>query len=94
MPRSHPDLHGFVTVKNPLPIEFTIDRIVNSASLNRTTYSTFDHTFPNGFVLPINETANSGTIPNVTLTQGINPVIGIIPVGKLDIESDVYIRYV
>jgi hypothetical protein len=77
-----------------LIIELTIDRIVNSASLNGVTYATFDHKFPDGFVVPILKTANSGTIPNVTLTQGIDASLEIIPIGKLDIQSDVYIRYV
>ena len=81
-----------VDIKNPLIIELTIDRIVNSASLNGTTYATFDHTFDKGFVVPILKTANSGKIPDVTLTKGIDGSLDIIPAGILDITSTVYTR--
>jgi hypothetical protein len=76
-----------------LIIELTIDRIVNSASLNGTEYATFDHKFDKGMVVPILKTANSGKIPDVTLTKGIDGSLGIIPAGVLDITSDVYVRY-
>ncbi|GLB43655.1 hypothetical protein LshimejAT787_1401670 [Lyophyllum shimeji] len=78
--------------KNPLFIELTIDRVVSSAGLNGTVYATFDHTFAGGVVLPPFGTKNSGTFGNVTLTQGIDASLGIIPFQVLDLTTDVYIR--
>ncbi|TFK42135.1 hypothetical protein BDQ12DRAFT_710429 [Crucibulum laeve] len=80
-------------VKNPLPIELTIDRVVSSAGINGTVFATFDHTFATPVVVPILGTKNSGTIDNVLLTQGATASLDIIPLGVLDlISTDVFIR--
>ncbi|KXN85776.1 hypothetical protein AN958_10959 [Leucoagaricus sp. SymC.cos] len=81
-------------VKNPLPIELTIDKITSSAGVNGTEYARFTHTFPApGFVIPPLGTKNSGTIDNVLLTQGAAASLDIIPLGELDLlNTDANIR--
>ncbi|KAL0952067.1 hypothetical protein HGRIS_008704 [Hohenbuehelia grisea] len=80
-------------VKNSLPIELTIDRVVSKAGINGTVFATFDHTFTKPVVVPLLGTANSGTINNVLLTQGALASLDIIPLGFLDlISTDVFVR--
>ncbi|KAG5729197.1 hypothetical protein E4T56_gene14520 [Termitomyces sp. T112] len=79
--------------KNPLPFELTIDRVVSSAGLNDTVYATFDHTFSTPFIVKPSGTANSGTFGNVSLPQGVEGSLSIIPVGVLDLsKTDVFVR--
>ncbi|CAA7268439.1 unnamed protein product [Cyclocybe aegerita] len=80
-------------IHNPLLIELTIDRVVSQAGLNGTVYASFDHTFETPFIIKGTQTANSGTIPNVLLTQGALASLDIIPYGVQDlINVDVYAR--
>lgn len=66
---------------------------MSSAGINDTVFATFDHTFAKPVVVPILGTANSGTIPNVNLTQGVTSSLSIIPLGFLDLLStDVFVR--
>ncbi|KAF9535628.1 hypothetical protein CPB83DRAFT_872460 [Crepidotus variabilis] len=82
-----------VNLKSPLIIELTIDRIVSSAGLNGTIYSTFDHTFEKPVVLPPQKKVNTGRIPDVLLTQGALASLDIIQYGIMDLYStDVYVR--
>ncbi|PBK76323.1 hypothetical protein ARMSODRAFT_1011590 [Armillaria solidipes] len=81
------------TVKNPLPIELTLERVTSSAGINSTEYASFDHTFSDPLVVPIFGTADSGTIKNVLLTQGAAASLDIIPLGFLDLlNTDVNLR--
>ncbi|KAK0234074.1 hypothetical protein IW262DRAFT_1334218 [Armillaria fumosa] len=81
------------TVKNPLPIELTLERVTSSAGINSTEYASFDHTFSDPLVVPIFGTADSGTIKNVLLTQGATASLAIIPLGFLDLlDTDVNLR--
>lgn len=81
------------TVKNPLPIELTLERVTSSAGINSTEYASFDHTFSDPLVVPIFGTADSGTIKNVLLTQGATASLAIIPLGFLDLlNTDVNLR--
>ncbi|SJL13518.1 uncharacterized protein ARMOST_16962 [Armillaria ostoyae] len=81
------------TVKNPLPIELTLERVTSSAGINSTEYASFDHTFSDPLVVPIFGTADSGTIKNVLLTQGVTASLDIIPLGFLDLlDTDVKLR--
>ncbi|KAF9011322.1 hypothetical protein BDQ17DRAFT_1345950 [Cyathus striatus] len=80
-------------VKNPLPIELTVDRIDSSAGINNTVFATFNHTFSPPLVVPILGTKNSGNISNVLLTQGAIASLAIIPLGFLDlINTNVDLR--
>ncbi|KIK68584.1 hypothetical protein GYMLUDRAFT_36042 [Collybiopsis luxurians FD-317 M1] len=80
-------------VKNPLPIELTIDQVSSTAGVNNTVYASFDHTFDPPVVVPILGTANSGTIDNVLLVQGAEASLGIIPLGELDLlNTNVNVR--
>ncbi|KAJ3513242.1 hypothetical protein NLJ89_g3059 [Agrocybe chaxingu] len=80
-------------VHNPLLIELTIDRVVSQAGLNGTVYASFDYTFETPFIIKGTQTANSGTVPNVLLTQGALASLDIIPYGVQDlINVDVYAR--
>ncbi|KJA28381.1 hypothetical protein HYPSUDRAFT_33747 [Hypholoma sublateritium FD-334 SS-4] len=80
-------------VKNPLPIELTLDSVSSQAGLNGTVFATFTHTFPKpGLVVPPLGTKNSGTIDNVLLTQGATASLDIIPFGILDLNTDANIR--
>lgn len=82
-------------VKNPLPIELTIDRIVSSAGINETVYAEFDYTFPDPVVVPLFGSANTSVIPEVLLTKGAIASLDIIPAGYLDlINVDAYVRCV
>jgi len=75
-------------VKNPLPIELTLDSVSATAGLNGTIFATFSHTFPSpGLVVPPLGTKNSGTIPNVQLPQGAEASLAIIPFGILDLPN-------
>lgn len=53
----------------------------------------FDQPF-DSFVVPALGTANSGTIPNVTLNEGVLSTLQIVLLPALDIiEADVSIKY-
>ncbi|KIJ34434.1 hypothetical protein M422DRAFT_250160 [Sphaerobolus stellatus SS14] len=43
------------------------------------------------FTILSGEVVNSGTFQNVSLVQGITATLGIIPLGSLDVESDVVV---
>jgi len=79
-------------VKNPLPIELTLDSVTTSASLNGTTYTSFTHTFTTPLVVAPLGTKNSGRIDNVLLTQGLTASLNIVPFGVLDLTSDAKVR--
>ncbi|KAH7101303.1 hypothetical protein BKA62DRAFT_830342 [Auriculariales sp. MPI-PUGE-AT-0066] len=80
-------------VKNPLPIELTIDSISSKASVNGTVYVDFTHTFTPPLIVPILGTANSGNITNVLLVQGAIPSLDIIPLGYVDLpDTDAKVR--
>ncbi|KAF9479401.1 hypothetical protein BDN70DRAFT_878778 [Pholiota conissans] len=80
-------------VKNPLPIELTLDSVTSQAGLNGTVFATFTHTFPKpGLVVPPLATRNSGTIDNVLLTQGADASLSIIPFGVLDLANNAAVR--
>ncbi|KAH9486120.1 hypothetical protein JR316_0000184 [Psilocybe cubensis] len=93
------DINAFVTleslttnvisvVKNPLPIELTLDSVSAVAGLNGTIFATFTHTFPKpGLVVPPLATKNSGLINNVQLPQGGEASLSIIPFGILDLPD-------
>ncbi|KAF8971797.1 hypothetical protein BDZ97DRAFT_1146098 [Flammula alnicola] len=80
-------------VKNPLPIELTLDSVNAQAGVNGTVFATFNHTFPTpGLVVPPLSTVNSGTIDNVLLTQGAIASLAIIPLGVLDLNTNAQVR--
>ncbi|PPR02350.1 hypothetical protein CVT24_011694 [Panaeolus cyanescens] len=75
-------------VKNPLPIELTIDSVTSQAGLNGTVFATFTHTFPKpGLVVPPLGTKNSGTINNVQLPLGATAALSIVPFQELDLPD-------
>ncbi|RDB19370.1 hypothetical protein Hypma_013424 [Hypsizygus marmoreus] len=73
--------------KNPLILEYTIDRVVLSAGLNGTEFLAFDQTFTTPVVVPTLGSANSGTFANVALTKGLLNSLSVIPAGVLDVLS-------
>jgi len=75
------------TVQNPLIFDVQLKSITSTAGLNGTTYAEFSHTFDD-FTIPALSTANSGTIPDVLLTQGAVASLVIIPFGVLDVQSE------
>ena len=80
-------------VKNPLPIELTIDSVTAKAGLNGTTYAEFTHTFKPALVVPILGKKDSPRIENVKLVQGALASLDIIPYGVLDLQdTDVKVR--
>ncbi|KAF8630828.1 hypothetical protein AX17_005187 [Amanita inopinata Kibby_2008] len=82
-----------INARNPLIGELTVDRVVSSAGVNGTEYSTFDHTFDPPFTIPTLSTANSGTIDNVLLTKGVAGSLDLVSLGYLDLLStDIYVR--
>jgi len=77
-----------IPVSNPLPLELTIKSISSSAGLNGTEVATFDHTFSSpGLVIGPLASRNSGPIPNVLVTQGVENSLGIVPFGVLDLSN-------
>ncbi|KAF9055779.1 hypothetical protein BJ165DRAFT_444432 [Panaeolus papilionaceus] len=75
-------------VKNPLPIELTLDSVTASAGLNGTVFATFTHTFAKpGLVVPPLGTKNSGTINNVQLPLGATAALSIVPFQELDLPD-------
>ncbi|PPR05339.1 hypothetical protein CVT26_011602 [Gymnopilus dilepis] len=75
-------------VKNPLPIELTLDSVSAVAGLNGTIFASFSHTFAKpGLVVPPLGTKNSGTIDNVLLPLGAVNSLDIIPFGVLDLPD-------
>jgi len=75
-------------VKNPLPIELTLDSVSAEAGLNGTIFATFSHTFPPpGLVVGPLATKNSGTIDNVSLPQGAEASLVIVPFGVLNLPN-------
>jgi hypothetical protein len=86
-------LFDVISVKNPLPIELTLNSVTSQAGLNGTVYATFTHTFAKpGLVVPPFATRNSGTIDNVNLTQGAIASLAIIPFGVLDLENNAQVQ--
>ncbi|KAJ8085172.1 hypothetical protein PM082_003958 [Marasmius tenuissimus] len=80
-------------VKNPLPIELTLDSVTAKAGLNGTTYAEFTHTFTPPLVVPILGKKDSPRIENVNLVQGATASLDIIPFGVLDLQdTDVKVR--
>jgi len=79
--------------QNPLIFELTLDSVSSTAGINNTVYATFNHTFATPVVVPPLGKANSGTVPDVLLTQGATASLDIIPLGYLDlINVDVNLR--
>ncbi|KAI5121390.1 hypothetical protein M0805_003162 [Coniferiporia weirii] len=75
---------------SPLPlIELTIDQASAQLGTNGTTFFSFNQTFTD-FVIPGLSSANSGTIPNVALTQGALETLNVLSVDELDIISAEY----
>ncbi|KAF7321550.1 hypothetical protein MKEN_00676000 [Mycena kentingensis (nom. inval.)] len=70
-------------MQNPLDTELTLKHVQSDSGLNGQTYAFFSQDLE--FTIPAHGTANSGTIPNVLLTQGALASLAIIPEGKLDI---------
>lgn len=60
--------------------------------MNGEIYAHFDQAFSN-FVIPPGQTVNSGTVPNVVLTQGALGSLGIIPLGYMDVQAVTTARY-
>jgi len=79
-------------VQNPLPLQLQIISIDTTSGLNGTTLASFSHIFKD-FVVPAFGSANSGTINNVTLTQGVIASLGFIPDGILDVNSTLSLLY-
>ncbi|KAI9066059.1 hypothetical protein FKP32DRAFT_1566723 [Trametes sanguinea] len=79
---------NFVTIDfdiaNPLDTDMEITFTQVDSGLNGEIYAHFDQAF-DSFVIPAHGTANSGSVPNVLLTQGAIATLGIIPEGKLDV---------
>ncbi|KAF9264250.1 hypothetical protein L218DRAFT_258531 [Marasmius fiardii PR-910] len=76
---------------NPLDTDLEIVFLQSDGGVNGATYAHFEHTF-DSFVVPANSTVNSGSIPNVLLTQGAIASLDIIPLGILDIFGAATVR--
>ncbi|EJD03283.1 uncharacterized protein FOMMEDRAFT_168292 [Fomitiporia mediterranea MF3/22] len=73
-------------VANPLDADFNIKFVQSDGGVNGETFAHFDQPFDN-FVVPAHGTANSGTFGNVLLVKGALASLGIIPLGRLDIQA-------
>ncbi|KAF8524806.1 hypothetical protein BU17DRAFT_84312 [Hysterangium stoloniferum] len=73
-------------VVNPTDADLVIKFVQADAMVNGEVFAHFDQAFDN-FVVPAHGTANSGSVPNVILTQGAVNSLGIIPLGMLDIGA-------
>ena len=73
-------------IANPLDTDMEILFTQVDSGVNGETYAHFDQPF-DSFVIPAHSTANSGSVPNVLLTQGAIASLGIIPLGELDVFS-------
>jgi hypothetical protein len=84
-------LTGFVSIdidlSNPLDSDLTINFLQSDAGVNGINYAHVDFAFNPGFVVPAHGTANTGSIPNVFLVQGVIASLDIIPLGELDVFS-------
>ncbi|KIJ22799.1 hypothetical protein M422DRAFT_276714 [Sphaerobolus stellatus SS14] len=78
------------TVNNPLKVPISIQHVAANGSVNGTVFVNFAQDFDNFTILP-GEVVNSGTFQNVSLVQGIDATVDIVPLGSLDIESDVVV---
>jgi hypothetical protein len=79
-------------VQNPLFLQLQVISIQSTAGLNGTELASFTHFFKD-FVVPPFGSANSGSIPNVTLTQGAANSLDFIPDGILDVNSTLSLMY-
>jgi hypothetical protein len=77
-------------VHNPLDADLILELVQSDGSVGGTTYAHFDQAFSN-FVVPPGQTVNSGIFPNVVLTQGVLPSLGIIG-QNLDVAAASTIR--
>ncbi|KAF8557967.1 hypothetical protein OG21DRAFT_1504634 [Imleria badia] len=73
-------------IYNPLGADLVIEFVQADGLINGEIYAHFDQAFSN-FVIPPGHTVNSGTFPNVVLTQGALASLGIIPLGYMDVQS-------
>jgi len=73
-------------VQNPTIFDLKVVSISTTASRNGTTLARFTHNF-NNFVVPALGSANSGSISNVTLTQGIIASLPFVSDPFLDTQS-------
>ncbi|KAH0589321.1 hypothetical protein H2248_005083 [Termitomyces sp. 'cryptogamus'] len=78
-------------VHNPLGAELVIEFVQSDSGVNGKTYASFGQHF-DSFIVPPNQTANSGPIPNVLLVQGAMNSLAIIPLGVLDVSAATTLR--
>jgi len=76
-----------IDITNPLDSDLTITFLQSDAGVNGEIYAHVDYAFETPFVVPAHSTANSGSIPNVLLVQGVIASLDIIPLGELDVFS-------
>ncbi|KAL0956087.1 hypothetical protein HGRIS_002255 [Hohenbuehelia grisea] len=73
-------------VRNPFDTDLVIEFVQSDSGVNGEIFAHFEQPF-DSFVIPPGQTVNSGTFPNVLLTQGALASLEIIPLGILDIGA-------
>ncbi|KAG6820875.1 hypothetical protein H0H93_010219 [Arthromyces matolae] len=78
-------------VHNPLDAELVLEFVQSDSGLNGKTYAFFGQGF-DSFIVPPGQTVNSGTFPNVLLTQGAIASLDIISEQQLDVSAATTLR--
>ncbi|KAH7926942.1 hypothetical protein BV22DRAFT_1007914 [Leucogyrophana mollusca] len=73
-------------IYNPLGADLVIEYVQADGLVDGEIYAHFDQPFAN-YVIPPGQTVNSGQFGNVLLVKGALASLGIIPLGKLDIQA-------
>ena len=83
---------GGVDIHNPMNVDMVIESVQAEGGVNGQVYAFFSHTFSGGLLIPGGQTVNSGMFNDVNLTQGVFPLLDLLPLDALDIHVAATVR--
>jgi len=83
---------GGVDIHNPVNVDMVIEFVQAEGRVNGQVYAFFTHSFDGGFLVPGGQTVNSGMFNDVNLTQGVLPLLDLLPLETIDIDVAATVR--
>jgi len=83
---------GGVDIHNPVDVDMVVESVQAEGRVNGQVYAFFAHVFDGGFLVPGGQTVNSGMFNDVNLTQGVLPLLDLLPLETLDIDVAATVR--
>ena len=83
---------GGVDIHNPVDVDMVIEFVQAEGRVNGQVYAFFAHSFDGGFLVPGRQTVNSGMFNDVNLTQGVLPLLDLLPLETIDIDVAATVR--